>query len=71
MAPPNAYGTPCISSASRRATSFLGPAASEDAGQAAFWRRRSAADHAAAGAQLSDLAAMIAAQTGQSRDPAG
>lgn len=43
---------------------FLGPALHEDEEQAALWRDRSDAEHARAGAELSDMAAQIAVATG-------
>jgi hypothetical protein len=53
----------------RRLQRFLGPLVDEDAEQAAFWRERSDAEHARAGAQLSDMAAQLAVQTGQGKHP--
>ena len=48
---------------------FVGPARDEDTAQAEFWRHRSDAEHAQAGAELSDMAAQMAADTGDGPAP--
>lgn len=48
---------------------FLGPIEESDAEMADFWRQRSPAEHAASGAQLSDMAARMSVQTGLGKDP--
>ncbi len=48
---------------------FVGSAHQHDAELADFWRQRSAAEHAIAGAQISDMAAQMSAQTGFGKDP--
>lgn len=49
---------------------FIGSVAADDAEMQVFWRQRSAAEHAQAGAQLSDVASQMATQTGFGKDPA-
>lgn len=41
----------------------------DDAQMVSAWRERSAAEHGAAGAELSDMAARVAAQTGLAKEP--
>lgn len=53
----------------RRLRSFRANIGSDDAQVVAAWRERSAAEHAAAGAELSDMAARMAAQTGRGKSP--
>lgn len=53
-----------------RLSRFVGSVAADDAEMVRFWRERSAASHARAGAELSDVAARMAAQTGLHKDPA-
>lgn len=55
-------------SKARRLHRFLGPLVDEDESQATLWRGQSDAAHAEAGAQLSDLAAQLAVQTGRGKD---
>lgn len=56
-------------SKARRLRRFLGPAQHEDDEQGTAWSKRSDAEHAQAGAALSDMAARIAQQTGRGKDP--
>jgi len=56
-------------SKARRLERFVGAVAADDAEMVTFWRQRSAAEHAAAGAQVSDAAAQMAVQTGMGKDP--
>lgn len=56
-------------SRARRLRSFRANVEDDDAEMVACWRERSAAEHAAAGARLSDLAARMAAQTGRRKPP--
>lgn len=53
----------------QRLESFVGGMVHEDAEMVEAWRDRSPAEHAAAGAQLSDLAAQMSQQTGFGKDP--
>ena len=53
----------------RRLQRFLGPLVHEDEDQAEFWAQQSDAAHAQAGAELSDMAAKLAVQTGFGKDP--
>ena len=48
---------------------FVGSAHEHDAELADFWRQRSPAEHAIAGAQISDMAAQMSVQTGFGKDP--
>lgn len=52
-----------------RLRAFVGSVAADDAETVEFWRQQSPAEHAAAGAQLSDFAAQMAIQTGFAKDP--
>ncbi|HUN78406.1 MAG TPA: hypothetical protein VMU32_05765 [Solirubrobacteraceae bacterium] len=68
---PDVPGAPLAPAAkAERLRRFLGPALHEDRAQAEFWRCQSAAAHAQVGAELSDMAAQVAVQTGHGKDPA-
>lgn len=54
----------------RRLRTFTAKLTRDDADMVASWRARSPAEHATAGAQLSDMAARIAVQTGLGKEPA-
>ena len=43
---------------------FIGSVEADDAGMVAFWRGRTAAEHARAGADISDAMALFAAERG-------
>lgn len=56
-------------SRARRLRAFRGRVEEDDDQMVAIWRTRSAAEHASAGAGLSDMAARVAEQTGLGKDP--